>query len=371
MTARRMTLAAMLVVAALTVVNPPSVSAKPISGACDQPVVTDTKGDGAIDIASVRLTSDCRIAQFTLTTHKPFADADLDAWVVLIGPTSSTVRDPICGNLPMAAAVFNEPGKGLTAALYPLDATCQISAGATPRRAVLERVNGRTLRITFKVFHAASDARTEGFRWFSFTRPAVGDRSDSASRFAIWAPPLPFVSELAATSSHDGRSIRLTWLAPATNNHVEVQYRRAGGRWESIDDIPPWTHHATIEGVSPGKYEVRVAAVGLTQRSRWYTKRVKVIGAPSAIETVTLTKSLNGYVVTFSRPDDTGGAPIYIYWAWLRSGNESTGCTVFAARGNRCELSVTNFPAVLTVMAVNTGQRDGVKRSIRFETAPT
>ncbi len=83
---------------------------------CRQPTHHDHVGDGTIDIASITVESNCHTVWFTLTTHRPFTDADLEEWTILLG--SKYHRGVDCGL--MTDAVIVRGGSRLDAQIYPL-----------------------------------------------------------------------------------------------------------------------------------------------------------------------------------------------------------------------------------------------------------
>jgi hypothetical protein len=303
-------------------------------GECDQPVERDSARDGAIDIASIRITSDCTRAVVTLTTHRAFTNTDLGEWVLFLGP------GPHCNG--MRSAVIVSGGPQLTARLFPFIGDCQLDDGRT---VAVTRLSPTSVRITLP-----SDALDERwpYTWFSYTTGPDGTGTDLATRFAVEsrvAVPAPQVS--LASTIVDGR---LAVYASLPNrvfyrpDYYEVQHRRPGERRWSKAVRTTGTLWLTLTPAVV--HEVRVRAVDRGRGGPWTVQTGRVLVPPSAIRNIVVTATDDRLVVEFDPPASTGGLPlkgIDVTYTPDFGGEFCSGMSL------RCEFADPDYPGILSL----------------------
>lgn len=278
-------LLALTLIAGLFVAQPPTpVSAGQISGLCDQEPVRDVRNDGAIDIVSIQLTSDCRSFQFTLTTRRPFTNEDLGRWGIRIGPGFA------CDGMKNEIVVRRDSSTGeLIADIYRLTFIVNNPCAwqTTRGRASVERLSPRSLRVTVRV--SSSDLpNRDGFRWISYATHSTKATVDTAPRFAAQALPTLKAPRVEGWTYDHTPTMQIEWSRSLDDpvDRYEYQYRLPGGRWSDIRRAGPYESRAVIRDLTYATYEVRVRVVSLSRRSPWGTGQVQLCPKSSDNQTV-------------------------------------------------------------------------------------
>jgi hypothetical protein len=279
---------------------------------CIRESITDVAGDGDIDIAAITVASDCKRLTFTLTTHAPFTDSDLDSWVIAFGPVAYPRVG--CNGMTGLIYVVGRPGGGLGSGVQEVSACNNVFGNrpATVRRTSPTSISVSATRTAWDVPLA------ETFRWQSSTFSTRGSDADSAPRFASIAAVRFVPLRLEATHTTDRRALAVTWNPVMEHHdlidHFDVQYRNGAGPWLKVNRLGGRERSTELSGLAPGGvYTIRVAAVVRGSRSPWKNVKVRYVTPPSVPQNLRETPSRFGHAIVWDPPASNGGRPISEY----------------------------------------------------------
>lgn len=279
---------------------------------CIRESVTDIAGDGDIDIAAITVASDCRRLTFTLTTHAPFTDSDLDSWVIAIGPMVYPRHG--CNGMSRLIYAFGRPGGGLGSVEQEVSA-CNDTFGDSP--ATVRRLSPTSISVTVSPM-VYDFSLTESFRWQSSTFSTRGSDPDTAPRFASIAARRFVPLRVEATHTADRQALAVTWT-PDIEDHglidrFDVQYRNGTGPWSKVKRHGGRERATELRGLTPGGiYTIRVAAVVRGTRSPWKNVKIRYFTPPSAPQNLRIVPHHSGYAIASDAPASDGGRPIQNY----------------------------------------------------------
>lgn len=279
---------------------------------CIRESITDVAGDGDIDIAGITVASDCKRLTFTLTTHAPFTDSDLDSWVIAFGP----VAYPRVGCNGMTGLIYvaGRPGGGLGSGVQEVSA-CNDVFGNAP--ATARRISPTSISVSVtRTMSGLSVA--ESFRWQSSTFSTRGSDPDTSPRFASIAATRVVPLLVEATHTADRQALAISWTPTIEHHnlidHFDVQYRNGSGPWSKVNRLGGRERSTELSGVTPGgMYTIRVAAVVRGSRSPWRNVKIRYVTPPSVPRNLRVTASRSDHMIVWDPPASNGGRPISEY----------------------------------------------------------
>jgi hypothetical protein len=232
------------------------------SGECDQPTVTDDRGDGKVfDVVSHSLTSDCTTWTLTTRLAKPVKRDRLRGWFMEIR-VGGGGRGCNGANRLMYAYV---DGDALSADLVDTP-RCDSNFWTVMDTAPVRLVDNRTLQVSFDNGVTGGVA---SFRWRSGVAATNSGGYDVAPNSGWTTARVPPNRPRFLSVSITDDSAFLTWQAPAGPTSRRLTYlvilSKGGGPGSELERPG---RSANLGRLEPGTYTVSVQAVAGIQRSR-------------------------------------------------------------------------------------------------------
>lgn len=233
----------------------------PVSGHCDQPTVTDRRGDNRrLDVVSSTLTSDCSDWTITTTFARPIDRSRLGVWWLDLDHDGAVGKG--CNGATFMMLAFVEHGRLAGYVLHT--PSCRVNAWTTWALATVDQPDSRTLRTTIT---GSSFRQGPGLRWRTgadATGPGGTDVAPNTGwvRF-VEPPPTVGMPPLKISFNPFDSSTTVDWDISTTRMVTfDMTLSENSGPPEPVEIPRTASGSHTLFGLTPDStYEVTVRAL--------------------------------------------------------------------------------------------------------------